>query len=65
MKNRLINENTYAKGELDGPDGFCAQTPNGSAYATGLGWNQDKDWKNPEATPGGAWQRGRSNRTGE
>lgn len=77
-KKSLSNfESLYADGEAKGrkrtfgpndpapPYGFRAQTVNGTAQATGLGWNQDYQWSEPEAREGGAWQPGRSNRTGE
>jgi hypothetical protein len=56
-------ESMLDEGENAG--GFTAQTPNGTSKAMGLGWNQRKPWPDFEAEPGGAWQPGRSNRTGE
>lgn len=45
---------------------FVAQTANGSAKPTGLGFNQQQDApRNPKAKEGGPWQTPRSNRTGE
>jgi len=45
---------------------FDSQTANGTAHGLGLGWNkQPPDYPNPEAPQGGAWQKPRSNRTGE
>lgn len=56
-------ESLYDFGE--NPKGFTAQTANGTSKATGLGWNQEYTWEKPEATPGGPWKPGRSNRSGE
>ena len=48
------------------PDrGFTAQTANGTAHATGTGWNCDPPWTNEQIAPHGTWQGGRNNRTGE
>ena len=58
-------EKMIAKGEGEGPDGFCAETVNGSAYWRGTGWNRQMTWERPQAPEGGAWQGGRNNRTGE
>lgn len=63
---RMNLEKLIADGEGNGPNGFCAQTPNGTAYWKGTGHNREDyrfDW--PEARPGGPWPEGRSNRTGE
>jgi len=61
-------EKLIAKGEGDPtyPGGFCAQTPNGTAYWRGTGYNrQYPDYRMPQAREGGAWQPKRNNRTGE
>jgi len=58
-------EKMIAKGEGCGPDGFCAQTVNGTAYAFGSGWNKDYDWKREEVPAEGPWSGSRTNRTGE
>ena len=52
-----------AKGE--NPKGFTAQTANGTAKDVGTGWNRGWDWEQEQVEPRGAWQPGRSNRTGE
>ena len=53
-----------AKGE--NPLGMTAQTANGTAHATGQGWNKDWDFGSREQVEeGGAWGGKRSNRTGE
>ena len=54
-----------AKGE--NPDGFTAQTVNGTAKATGTGHNRQPNWPlpTPQDPEGGAWQNPNSNRTGE
>lgn len=48
-------------------DGFQAQTVNGTARATGTGWNGDRwgDCGEPELPPGPTRPAGRSNRTSE
>jgi hypothetical protein len=51
--------------EGENASGFTAQTPNGTSKAMGVGWNQSKPLGTMPAEPGGAWQPGRSNRTGE
>ena len=64
-------EGLYAKGELGQKggypteDGFRAQTANGTALATGTGWNKTFEWERPELPPGPTRPTGRSNRTGE
>lgn len=45
--------------------GFTAQTPNGTAHATGTGWNKDEPYSWPEVEPDRTRPAGRSNRTGE
>lgn len=68
-KNRLINEDTYAKGDLapDAPGGFRAQTANGTALWMGTGWNLDYAslYGRPQVPPDATRPAGRSNRTGE
>lgn len=47
-------------------DGFVAQTVNGTARATGTGWNQENwDFTEPQRMPGPTNPKGRNNRTGE
>ena len=47
-------------------DGFQAQTANGTARATGTGWNKDWDmWSEPQVRPDPTRPAGQSNRTGE
>ena len=60
-------ESLLQDGEAKGaPQGFRAQTVNGTSHAMSLGWNQQPPVKkNPTARAGGAWQTPRSNRTGE
>ena len=45
--------------------GFTAQTPNGTAHATGTGWNKGWDWSSDQLEPDPTRPAGRSNRTGE
>ena len=47
------------------PTGVVAQTAAGTARDTGTGWNRDEPWSSPQVPPGGPWQSGKSNRTGE
>lgn len=61
---KLDQEHLDFEALIDKPD-FCAQTPNGTAKPFGTGWNKDFDWARPDVEPGGPWQPGRSNRTGE
>jgi hypothetical protein len=56
-------ESLYGFGE--NPNGMTAQTANGTAHATGTGWNRKRPFSAPEISEGGAWQKPRSNRTGE
>lgn len=57
-------EALIAKGE--NPKGFTAQTAAGTAHTFGTGWNfRPTGEPMPQAPVGGAWQGGRSNRTGE
>lgn len=67
MTRKLVWEDIIQSGEAKGaPDGFRAQTCNGTSEAMSLGWNQQPPVKaNPRAKEGGAWQTSRSNRTGE
>jgi hypothetical protein len=60
-------ENLYARGEGRGPDGFCAETVNGTAHWKGTGWNQVPEYWNtsPQVEPQPTRPAGRSNRTGE
>ncbi len=65
-KRRNIDfEGLYGEGIR--PGGPIFQTANGTARPTGLGQNQNppSDYWPSEAIPGGAWQKGRNNRTGE
>ena len=57
-------ESLYMAGE--NPQGFTAETVNGTAHWNGTGWNRQPDEpKMPQAKTGGAWQGKRSTRTGE
>jgi hypothetical protein len=58
-------EKIIASGEMRGPDGFRAETANGTAYATGTGWNKEYDWSMRELPADPVRPAGRSNRTGE
>ena len=75
---KLDFEKLIAKGE--NPNGFTAQTANGTAHWKGTGWNKDEssyctsgdisgeaNWKSPDhqVRPGSTRPDGRSNRTGE
>jgi hypothetical protein len=71
---RVCGEDCIAQGELDGPDGFQAQTVNGTAHWKGTGWTKDwrggwspdRPWQHSEqVAPDATRPRGRSNRTGE
>jgi hypothetical protein len=56
-------EGMIKKGE--NPDGFTAQTNNGTARAMGTGWNKREPWSSPEVEPDPTRPAGRNNRTGE
>jgi hypothetical protein len=60
-------ESLIEPGEAKGaPDGFRAQTANGTTSARLLGWNRQEPVRpNKPAKAGGAWQTPRSNRGGE
>ena len=60
---KLDFEKLIAKGE--NPNGFTAQTPNGTAHWKGAGWNKDQPWDMPQVETGPTRPDGRSNRTGE
>ena len=61
---RLKFETIIDMGE--NPAGFTAQTCNGTAHATGTGWNKQRgNWKEPQLEPDATRPAGRSNRTGE
>ena len=73
-KLKLDFEEMIGQGELDGPDGFQAQTVNGTAHWRGTGWNSPgrAGWaagsftnSSPELEPGPTHPSGRSNRTAE
>ncbi|MDE2096656.1 MAG: hypothetical protein KGL39_05360 [Patescibacteria group bacterium] len=75
-REKLDLEGLIGKGEMDGPDGFKAQTNNGTAYWKGTGWNKNGfgGWSGnsnfygygQEELPADSTRRpGRSNRTGE
>lgn len=50
----------------ENPNGFTAQTCNGTSKAMGTGWNgQDFDYERPQLNPSATRPAGRSNRTGE
>ena len=52
-------------GSGENPQGFTAQTANGTAHATGTGWNRNRPWSQEQIEPAPAWPTGRNNRTGE
>jgi hypothetical protein len=56
-------EKLIARGE--NPNGFTAQTANGTAHWRGKGWNKDEPWTSPQVEPGPTRPAGRSNRSGE
>ena len=72
-KNSKLFQSKFDLEELIEKREFCAQTPNGTALPFGTGWNRDYRAAEPslvsgydyQAPPGGPWQSGRSNRTGE
>jgi hypothetical protein len=50
----------------ENPNGFTAQTPNGTAHAFGTGWNQDTyTYTREQGPPTPVSPAGRSNRTAE
>jgi hypothetical protein len=49
----------------ENPDGFTAQTANGTAHWRGAGWNKVMDYTMPELPPDATRPAGRSNRTAE
>jgi hypothetical protein len=49
----------------ENPNGFTAQTNNGTAHATGTGWNKLEPWSMPQLPPDSTRPAGRSTRTGE
>ncbi len=56
-------EKLIGKGE--NPQGFTAQTNNGTAHWKGTGWNCTYYFSIPELPPDATRRAGRSNRTGE
>jgi hypothetical protein len=56
-------EKLIARGE--NPNGFTAQTANGTAHWRGTGWNKEYDWQRPQVEPDATRPEGRNNRTGE
>ena len=60
-------------GDGENPQGFTAQTPNGTAHWKGTGWNRggrggwaaQNPWSGPQIEPDATRPNGRSNRTGE
>lgn len=52
-------------GRGENPQGFTAQTCNGTAHWKGVGWNRDQPYSSPQLEPAPTWKDGRSNRTGE
>lgn len=49
----------------ENPKGFTSQTANGTAHATGTGWNKVFDYEMPQLSPDQTRPSGRNNRTGE
>lgn len=62
-RRRIDFEGLYGKGE--NPQGFTAQTANGTAHAMGTGWNRSEPSSMPELPPDRTRPAGRSNRTSE
>lgn len=66
-KGTLRNLETLIK-KGENPEGFTAQTANGTARTFGTGHNR-KDWETtnewPQDREGGTWQGGRNTRWGE
>ena len=60
---KLDFEKLIAKGE--NPLGLTSQTPNGTAHATGTGFNRQWNYDSEQIEPSAVWPAGRSNRTGE
>ena len=58
-------ESIIQNGEGEGPGGFKAQTPNGTATWRGTGWNWFPPSSSPPVEPKPVWPKGRNNRTGE
>lgn len=52
-------------GRGENPQGFTAQTANGTAHWRGTGWNKGFEYDQPEMPPDATRRAGRSNRTGE
>ena len=50
----------------ENPQGFTAQTANGTSHWRGTGWNKQPPMPDkPQVEAAGAWQGKRSSRTGE
>lgn len=62
-RRRMDFESIIQDGE--NPQGFTAQTANGTAHWKGSGWNKDYDWQMPQLEPDATRPAGRNNRTGE
>lgn len=64
---KLRFEDIIAKGDLapDAPDGFRAQSPNGTVLWRGSGWNAVVNYDMPQVPFDATRPPGRSNRTGE
>ena len=63
-KDRKVDfEKLIGRGE--NPNGFTAQTANGTAKWRGTGWNCQYDWTQEQVMPDPTRPAGRSNRTGE
>ena len=60
---RMDFEKMIARGE--NPEGFTAQTANGTAHWKGTGQNKNEPWEMDQVEPGPTRPSGRSNRTGE
>ena len=63
MSDKMKFESMIRNGE--NPNGFTAQTANGTAHWQGTGWNRVGDWTAAQVEPGPTRPTGRSNRTGE
>lgn len=62
-RRRLDFEGAIKSGE--NPNGFTAQTANGTAHWAGTGWNRSVPWTMEQLPPDSTRPAGRSNRTGE
>ena len=66
QKLRKLNFEKLIK-DGENPNGFTAQTPNGTAHWNGTGWNKEwtGDFKMSQVQPDATRPEGRNNRIGE